>query len=159
MTKSDIINKEIKLIASNKKAYHDYFLSDLLEAGIVLEGSEVKSLRQNGMSLNESFVYFKGNEIFLKNAYIKSYEKSSSFKPDERKDRKLLLHKVEIGKLKKKTQEKGFSIIPTKIYFSKGKVKVEIALAKGKHLFDKREALKEKVVKREIDRAVKFRGR
>lgn len=157
--KGDIMNNEIKLIASNKKAYHNYFISDLTEAGIVLEGSEVKSLRLNGMSLNESFVFVKNGEVFLKNAYIKLYDNSSAFKPDERRDRKLLLHKAEIEKLERKVKEKGFSIMATKVYFLKGKVKVEIGLAKGKQLFDKREALKDKSTAREVDRYLKQRGR
>lgn len=153
------MNNEIKLIASNKKAYHNYFISDLTEAGIVLEGSEVKSLRLNGMSLNESFVFVKNGEIFLKNAYIKLYDSTSAFKPDERRDRKLLLHKAEIEKLERKAKEKGFSIMATKVYFLKGKVKVEIGLAKGKQLFDKRDALKDKSTAREVDRYLKQRGR
>ncbi len=153
------MNSEIRLIASNKKAFHNYFISDLTEAGIVLEGSEVKSLRKNGISLGESYVFVKNGEVFLKNAYIKLYECSSAFKPDERRDRKLLLHKSEIEKLEKKVKEKGFSIMATKAYLSKGKVKIEIGLAKGKQLFDKREALKEKAVSREIDRISKARGR
>ena len=153
------MNNEIKLIASNKKAYHNYFISDLTEAGIVLEGSEVKSLRLNGMSLNESFVFVKNGEIFLKNAYIKLYDSTSAFKPDERRDRKLLLHKAEIEKLEHKVKEKGFSIMATKVYFLKGKVKVEIGLAKGKQLFDKRDALKDKSTAREVDRYLKQRGR
>lgn len=153
------MNNEIKLIASNKKAYHNYFISDLTEAGIVLEGSEVKSLRLNGMSLNESFVFVKNGEIFLKNAYIKLYDSTSALKPDERRDRKLLLHKAEIEKLERKVKEKGFSIMATKVYFLKGKVKVEIGLAKGKQLFDKRDALKDKSTAREVDRYLKQRGR
>lgn len=153
------MNNEIKLIASNKKAYHNYFISDLTEAGIVLEGSEVKSLRLNGMSLNESFVFVKNGEIFLKNAYIKLYDSTAAFKPDERRDRKLLLHKAEIEKLERKVKEKGFSIMATKVYFLKGKVKVEIGLAKGKQLFDKRDALKDKSTAREVDRYLKQRGR
>lgn len=153
------MNNEIKLIASNKKAYHNYFISDLTEAGIVLEGSEVKSLRLNGMSLNESFVFVKNGEIFLKNAYIKLYDSTSAFKPDERRDRKFLLHKAEIEKLERKVKEKGFSIMATKVYFLKGKVKVEIGLAKGKQLFDKRDALKDKSTAREVDRYLKQRGR
>ena len=153
------MNNEIKVIASNKKAFHYYFISNLTEAGIALEGSEVKSLRLNGISLNESYVLVKNREIFLKNAYIKSYENASMCKPDERRDRKLLLHKKEIEKFEEAVKQKGFSIMATKVYFSKGKAKVEIGLAKGKKLYDKRESLKEKAVKREIDRFTKQRGR
>ncbi len=153
------MNNEIKLIASNKKAFHNYFISQQVEAGIVLEGSEVKSLRTNGMSLAESFIHIKNGEIFLKNAYIKTFENTSSFVPDERRERKLLMHKAEIEKLERKVKEKGYTLMATKVYFSKGKVKVEVALAKGKMLHDKREAMKEKVNKKEVDRFLKQRGR
>lgn len=153
------MNNEIKVIASNKKAFHNYFISDLTEAGIVLVGSEVKSIRLNGISLNESYVLIKNGEIFLKNAYVKSYENASLFKPDERRDRKLLLHSKEIEKLERAVKEKGFSIMATKVYLSKGKVKVEIGLAKGKKLYDKRETMKERAVKREVDRFTKTGGR
>ena len=153
------MDNEIKLIASNKKAFHNYFISDLIEAGICLEGSEVKSIRSNGISLGESYVFIKNGELFLRNAYIKSYDKSSAFTPNERRERKLLAHKREIQKLERKTKEKGFTIMATKAYFLKGKVKVEIGLAKGKQMFDKRETLKEKAISREIDRYSKVRGR
>ena len=149
----------MKIIANNKKAYHNFFVSDLLEAGIELKGGEIKSVANGKVSLSDSFVTIKNGEAYLRNCYIAPTDNSNPNDSGCKRTRKLLLHKEEILKLEKKTQEKGFSIVPTKIYFSKGKVKVEIALAKGKHLFDKREALKEKVVKREIDRAVKFRGR
>lgn len=153
------MNNEIKVIASNKKAFHNYFISNLTEAGIALVGSEVKSIRLNGISLNESYVLIKNGEIFLKNAYIKSYENTSVFKPDERRDRKLLLHKKEIEKFEDAVKQKGFSIMATKVYLSKGKVKVEVGLAKGKKLYDKRETMKERTVNREIERFTKTRGR
>lgn len=143
----------MKVVSNNKKAFFDYFVSDLLEAGIVLEGCEVKSVRNGGASLLDSFVVVKNGEMFLKNAYIKSYEKTNSFKPDERRTRKLLLNKSEILKYERLAKEKGFSIVATKIYFNeKNKVKVEIGLAKGKKLYDKRQTLKEKAVKRDIER-------
>lgn len=143
----------MKVISSNKRAFYDYFVSDLVEAGIVLEGSEVKSVRAGGVSLNESFVVIKNNEIFLKNAYIKPYEQATSFKPDERRTRKLLLNKSEILKFERAVKEKGFTLVATKIYLNKtGKVKVEVGLAKGKKLYDKRQTLKEKTVKRDIER-------
>lgn len=143
----------MKVISNNKKAFYNFFVSDLVEAGIVLEGCEVKSVRAGGASLNESFVVVKNGEMFLKNAYIKPYEKTTSFKPDERRTRKLLLNKAEIQKFERMVKEKGFSIVPTKIYFNKsGKVKVEIGLAKGKKLYDKRQTLKEKAIKRDIER-------
>ncbi len=143
----------MKVISNNKKAFFDFFISDLLETGIVLEGCEVKSVRAGGASLTDSFVVVKNGEMFLKNAYIKPYEKTSSFKPDERRSRKLLLNKAEILKYERMVKEKGFSIVATKIYFNDaGKVKVEIGLAKGKKLYDKRQTLKDKAVKRDIER-------
>lgn len=143
----------MKVVSNNKKAFFDYFVSDLVEAGIVLEGSEVKSVRAGGVSLIDSFVVIKNGEMFLKNAYIKPYEKTSSFKPNERRDRKLLLNKSEIQKFERMLKEKGYTIVATKIYFNnQNKVKVEIGLAKGKKLYDKRQTLKEKSIKREIDR-------
>ena len=143
----------MKVVSNNKKAFFDFFISDLLEAGIVLEGCEVKSVRAGGASLTDSFVVVKNGEMFLKNAYIKPYEKTSSFKPDERRSRKLLLNKAEILKYERMAKEKGFSIVATKIYFNDaGKVKVEIGLAKGKKLYDKRQSLKDKAVKRDIER-------
>ena len=145
----------MKLITNNKKAFHDYFISDLFEAGIVLEGSEVKSIRSGGISLNDCFVNIRNGEMFLRNAYIKPYENTGSFQPDSRKTRKLLMHKAEIEKLERKIKEKGFSLIPTKVYFKDGRVKVEIGLAKGKKLYDKRETLREKSIKKDIDRAMK----
>ncbi len=143
----------MKVVSNNKKAFFDFFISDLLEAGIVLEGCEVKSVRAGGASLTDSFVVVKNGEMFLKNAYIKPYEKTSSFKPDERRSRKLLLNKAEILKFERMAKEKGFSIVATKIYFNDaGRVKVEIGLAKGKKLYDKRQSLKDKAVKRDIER-------
>ena len=144
----------MKVISNNKKAFFNYFVSDLVEAGIVLEGCEVKSVRAGGASLTDSFVVVKNGEMFLKNAYIKPYEKTTSFKPDERRTRKLLLNKSEIQKFERMVKEKGFSIVATKIYFNQtGKVKVEIGLANGKKLYDKRQTLKEKSIKRDVERA------
>ena len=144
----------MKVISNNKNAFFNYFVSDLVEAGIVLEGCEVKSVRAGGASLTDSFVVVKNGEMFLKNAYIKPYEKTTSFKPDERRTRKLLLNKSEIQKFERMVKEKGFSIVATKIYFNQtGKVKVEIGLAKGKKLYDKRQTLKEKSIKRDVERA------
>ncbi len=153
------MNNEVKVITTNKKAYFNFFISDLVEAGVELKGSEVKSIRDNGMSLNESFVQIKNGEIFLKNAYIKQYKHDAISHLDERRTRKLLLHKAEIEKFLKKTQEKGFSLMATKAYFDKGKVKITVGLAKGKHLYDKRNTKKEQQVKREINRVVKEGGR
>ena len=142
----------MKVIANNKKAYFDFFISDNTEAGIELKGSEVKSIRAGGISLNESYVRVVGNEIFLINAFIKPFEKSSSFVPDSRRTRKLLLRKSEIAK---KVSEKGLTIVPLKVYLKGNLVKVEIGIGKGKKLFDKRETLKEKTAQREIESASK----
>lgn len=145
----------MKVIANNKKAYFDFFISDNTEAGIELKGSEVKSIRDGGISLNESYVRVVGNEIFLINAFIKPFEKSSSFVPDSRRTRKLLLRKSEIAKLLQKVSEKGLTIVPLKVYLKGNLVKVEIGIGKGKKLFDKRETLKEKTAQREIESASK----
>lgn len=145
----------MKVIANNKKAYFDFFISDNTEAGIELKGNEVKSIRAGGISLNESYVRVVGNEIFLINAFIKPFEKSSSFVPDSRRTRKLLLRKSEIAKLLQKVSEKGLTIVPLKVYLKGNLVKVEIGIGKGKKLFDKRETLKEKTAQREIESASK----
>ena len=145
----------MKVIANNKKAYFDFFISDNTEAGIELKGSEVKSIRAGGISINESYVRVVGNEIFLINAFIKPFEKSSSFVPDSRRTRKLLLRKSEIAKLSQKVSEKGLTIVPLKVYLKGNLVKVEIGIGKGKKLFDKRETLKEKTAQREIESASK----
>ncbi len=143
----------MKVISNNKKVFFDYFVSDLVEAGIVLEGCEVKSIRNGGASLIDSFVVIKNGEAVLKNAYIATYDKTTSFKPDERRDRKLLLNKSEILKLQRMAKEKGFTLVATKLYINdRGKVKVEIGLAKGKKLYDKRATLKEKQIKRDMQR-------
>lgn len=147
--------KRMDIVANNKKAYFNYFISEPIEAGIELKGAEVKSIRNKGMSIAESFVTVKNGEMFLLNAYIKPFEKATSFVPNERRTRKLLLHKAEIERFQKKVNEKGFSIMPTKVYFKNGKVKVEVALAKGKKLYDKRETMKEKETQKTIDRYVK----
>ena len=153
------MDNEMRVITTNKKAYYNFFISDLVEAGVVLKGSEVKSVRENGMSLNESFVVIKNGEIFLKNAYIKTYEHDKISQLDERRTRKLLLHKAEIEKFSRKVQEKGFSLMATKAYFDKGRVKISIGLAKGKKLYDKRECKKQDTIKQEIRRVVKEGGR
>lgn len=145
----------MKIIANNKKAYFDYFISDQFEAGIVLEGSEVKSVRAGGVSINESYVKIINGEVFLINAYIKPFEKSSSYTPDSRKTRKLLLSKQQIAKYEKEVSEKGLTIVPLRVYLKDSLVKVEIALGKGKKLYDKRETLKRKTTQREIDNAIK----
>ena len=146
----------IKIICQNKKAYFDYFMEETHEAGIVLTGGEVKSLRLGRAQLKDSYAKVMGNEVFLVNAHISAYAQAdATAKHDPERTRKLLLHKWEVKKLIGKTREQGYTLIPTKIYFKGGKAKVEIALAKGKKLYDKRESIKKKDVTREIGRAVK----
>lgn len=145
----------IKVICNNKKAYHNYFISDTYETGIVLLGSEVKSIRAGGMSINDSFISIKNGEVWLKNAFIKPYEKTSSFIPDQSRNRKLLLNRIEIDKLSKQVIVKGFALIPLKVYLKDGLVKVEIGIGKGKKLYDKRDVLKQKDIGRQLDRELK----
>ena len=150
----------MEIIANNKKAFHNFFISNCVEAGISLEGCEVKSVRLGGVSILDSYVTIlnnykkkKNGEMFLKNAYIKPYEKANVFKAKERRTRKLLLHRNEILKFEREVKEKGYTIVPTKLYINDdGLVKVEIGLAKGKKLYDKRQTLKDKQVKRDIER-------
>lgn len=146
----------MKIIAVNKSASFEYFIEEKYEAGVVLEGSEVKSLRAGRASLGESFCEIRGGEIFLKNMHVALYDKSGAFSTrDARKDRKLLLHKTEISKIVGRVNEKGYSLVPLKIYFKEALVKVEIALCKGKHAYDKKRSIAERDLKRATDRAVK----
>lgn len=144
-----------KIIQQNKKAFFDYFIEETFEAGLVLLGSEVKSIKLGKVNLKDSYCSIEKGEVFLKNCFVTSYEKGSYFNKDEKRPRKLLLHKFQINKLVGKVKEKGFTLIPTKIYFSGNYVKVQIALAKGKRLFDKRATIKEKEIKRNIERHIK----
>lgn len=148
---------KIKIICENRKAWHDYFIHETYEAGIALVGTEVKSLRAGKANLKDSFVLIKNGEALLENVHISPYEHGNIFNHDPLRVRKLLLHKAEIIKLFSKTKEKGLTLIPLKLYFSRGKVKVEIALASGKNNYDKRRVLAEKTAKREIDRALRER--
>ena len=140
----------MKLIQNNTKAYYEYFIEDTFEAGICLVGSEVKSVKNGNVSITDSFVSLKDNELFLKNAYIKPYEKTNNFSVNDTRQRKLLLKKDEILKIKKKVETKGYTIIPTKIYLKDNLVKVEIAICKGKKLYDKRETIKKRDVERQL---------
>ncbi len=133
----------------NKKAYFDYEIKKEIEAGIALQGTEIKSIRNGSGDLKDSFAIIKNNEIFLLNMYIARYEEGNRFNHDERRTRKLLLHKKEIIKLKEQLDQDGYSLVPLKMYFNHGKVKLLIGLAKGKKLYDKRQALKEKEISRE----------
>ncbi len=147
-------NNSIKIISVNKKARFNYEINDVYEAGIVLEGSEVKSIRAGHISLIESFVFIRNNEVFLKNAYIKPYENSSAYTPDSKRTRKLLLKKQEILKLKHKLDAMGYTIIPLKVYIKNNLVKIEIGLGKGKKLYDKRETIKKRTIERDIARHI-----
>lgn len=145
----------MKLISENREAKHNYFLENFTEAGIELVGCEVKSARAGKVNLKDSYVLIRGREVFLINAFFSKFDKTSNFAPDERRTRKLLLKKAEIEKFERKVKEKGLTIVPTKIYFKDSFVKVEIALAKGKHLFDKRADTRKKDLNRDAQRAIK----
>ena len=142
----------IRLIANNKKAYHDYFIEDTYEAGIVLVGTEVKSLRMGRCSLKESYIQIKRGEVFVHGMHISPYEKGNIFNRDPLRVRKLLLHDYEIRKLQAGVEKQGYTIVPLKVYFKGQRVKAEIGLAKGKKLYDKRESLKEKDMQRRAER-------
>ncbi len=142
----------IKIIANNKKARHDFFISDKLEAGIVLKGTEVKSIRQGRVNLKDSYADVANGEFFLRQMHITPYKFAYYGNHDPLRSRKLLLHKNEIKKLIGKVNERGFTIVPLKLYFKNGKIKVQIGLAKGKKLYDKRESIKQKDMNRELER-------
>ena len=142
----------IKIIATNKKAYHDYEILETYEAGIVLQGSEVKSIRRGSISLKDSYARIKNGELILKNCSIAPYDASSVFNHEPMRDRKLLMHKREILRLQGKVQEKGLTLVALKVYLKRGIVKIELGLAKGKKIYDKRAEAKKKVIEREIKR-------
>jgi SsrA-binding protein len=144
-----------KVICQNKKAWHNYSIEDKYEAGIALVGTEVKSLREGRANLGDSYGKIKNGEVFLVDAHISPYSHANRFNHDPLRTRKLLLHKKEIRRLIGKVQEKGFTLIPLRLYFSNGKAKVEVGLAKGKKLFDKRETLKRKTMERDMERGRK----
>jgi SsrA-binding protein len=143
----------------NRKAFHDYFILESVEAGIALVGCEVKSIRNGKATLQDSFARVEKNEIFLYGMHISPYEQGNRYNPDPTRIRKLLLNRNEIDKLASRVHEKGLSLVPVKLYFKGGKVKIQLALAKGKSLGDKREKLKEKEANRDIDRALRNRQR
>ena len=145
-----------KLVANNKKVYHEYFLEEIYEAGICLHGTEVKSIRMGKCSIKESFIHIEKGEVILYGMHISPYEKGNIFNKDPLRPKKLLLHKKEIQKLLGKTTQKGYTIVPVEVYLSKGLVKVQIALAKGKKLYDKREAIAQKDQRREAERDLKI---
>ena len=149
------IVKGIKLIAENRKAYHDYFIEEKIEAGVALSGTEVKSSRAGRINLKDSYCTVKDGEIFLIGVHISPYEMGNRFNLDPMRTRKLLMHKNEIIRLYSKTKQDGLTLVPTKCYFKDGRVKFEIGLARGKKNYDKRDVEAEKQAKRDIDRAMK----
>ena len=150
--------KGSRLIANNKKAYHDYFIEETYEAGIALHGTEVKSLRMGKCSIKESFVRIENEEVYIYGMHISPYEKGNIFNRDPLRVKKLLLHKSEIRKMKGKIAEKGYTLVPIKVYFNRSLVKVEIGLAKGKKLYDKRQDIAKKDQRREAERDFKVRN-
>ncbi len=148
-----------KIICRNRKAYHDYFIEETYEAGIVLVGTEVKSLRMGKANLVDSYAVFRGEELFLLNAHIAPYSHAARDNHEPTRSRKLLLHRRELQRLMGKVRERGLTIVPLKLYFKRGKVKVELGLVKGKKLYDKREALKKKAMSKEVEREMKERSR
>ena len=144
-----------KLICQNNKAFHNYFIEETYQAGVCLLGSEVKSLREGKVSLGDSYGDIKRSEVFLVDAHISPYPQANRLNHDPLRTRKLLLHKKEIKRLIGKVEQRGYTLIPIKLYFVDGKVKVDLALAKGKKLFDKRETLKKKTMEREMERGRK----
>ena len=148
----------IKLIANNKKAYHDFFIDDTFEAGVSLHGTEVKSLRMGKCSIKEAFVRIENGEVFVYGMHISPYEKGNIFNKDPLRVKKLLMHRYEINKLMGKIKEKGFTLVPLKVYFKGSLVKVEIGLARGKKLYDKREDIAKKDQRREAEKEFKLRN-
>ena len=147
-----------RIVGTNKKAYHDYFIEETLEAGIVLAGTEVRALRESGVNLRDSFATVRGGEVWLHNVHISPYSHGNRANVDPDRPRKLLLHKKEIRYLMGKTQERGYTIVPLKVYFSEsGRAKVELGLARGKKLYDKRASIAERDQRRDMERALRDR--
>jgi len=148
-----------KTLATNRKAYHDYFIEDTFEAGIVLTGTEIKSVRAGQINLRDSYATIRDGELWLINSHIAAYRGGSYFNHDPRRDRKLLMHRREINRLVGKVQEKGLTLIPLRVYLKNNLAKVEIGLARGKKQYDKRATLREKDSRREVERAIARHGR
>lgn len=147
-----------KLIANNKKAYHDFFIDETYEAGVALHGTEVKSMRMGKCSIKESFIRIEHGEVWVYGMHVSPYEKGNIFNKDPLRVKKLLMHRYEINKLEGKIKEKGYTLVPLQVYFKEGKVKVEIGLARGKKLYDKRESIAKKDVRRENEREFKIKN-
>lgn len=148
----------LKLVANNKKAYHDYFIDEKYEAGLVLHGTEVKSMRMGKCSIKESFVRIENNEVWVYGMHISPYEKGNIFNRDPLRPKKLLMHKAQIRKLVGQLAEKGFTLVPLQVYFKDGRAKVEIGLARGKKLYDKRQDIAKKDQRREAEKEFKIRN-
>ena len=146
-----------RVVATNRKAYHDYFIDEVIEAGIALTGTEIKSVRAGRVSLRDSYARVEDGEMWLLNAHISPYEQGNRFNHDPDRPRKLLLHRAQIRQLARKTLEKGFTLVPLRLYFKNSLAKVELAVARGRKAYDKREAVAEREAKREIDRALSRR--
>ena len=146
-----------KVIAANRKARHDYFLEEFIEAGMVLTGTEIKSIRKGKVQFKDAYIDFIDNEAYIRDMHIAAYDHGNIFNHEETRLRKLLLHRLEIRRLSQKVKIKGYTIVPTRLYLKDGRAKLEIALAKGKELHDKRNTLKERDAQREIDKAMKNR--
>ncbi|MCD7746053.1 MAG: SsrA-binding protein SmpB [Lachnospiraceae bacterium] len=153
------MGESIKLIANNKKAYHDYFIEETYEAGVALHGTEVKSLRMGKCSIKESFVRIENGEVLIYGMHISPYEKGNIFNKDPLRVKKLLLHKQEIGRMAGKIAVKGYTLVPLRVYFKGSLVKIEIGLAKGKKLYDKRQDIAKKDQRREAEQEFKIRMR
>lgn len=149
------LEKGIKIIAENRKAFHEYFIEEKMEAGIELSGTEVKSARQGKMNLSDSYVMVKDGELWLIGAHISPFEQGNRFNKDPMRSRKLLMHKREIMRLFGVVKQEGLTLVPTKSYFKNGRIKIEVGLAKGKKIYDKRDALAQKQADRDIDRKMK----
>ncbi len=147
-----------KLIANNKKAYHEYFIDETYEAGIALHGTEVKSMRMGKCSIKESFIRIEDGEVFVYGMHVSPYEKGNIFNKDPLRVKKLLMHKYEINKLAGKVAEKGYTLVPLQVYFKNGRVKTQIGLARGKKLYDKRESIARKDQRREAERDFKIKN-
>lgn len=147
-----------KLVANNKKAYHDFFIDETYETGIALHGTEVKSIRMGKCSIKESFIRIENGEVFVYGMHVSPYEKGNIFNKDPLRVKKLLMHRAEINKLMGKIKEKGYTLVPLQVYFKQGRVKVEIGLARGKKLYDKRADIAKKDQKREAEKEFKIRN-
>ena len=149
----------MKIIATNKSASFEYFIEEKYEAGIVLEGNEIKSLRAGNVNMNDSFCFVRGNDVSVKNMHIAFYDKSDGFAhKDTRRDRKLLLHKSEIAKIAGKINRQGYTLVPLKLYFKDALIKIEVALCRGKHTYDKKKSIADRDIKRSVDRDIKNAG-